>query len=191
MVKVVGSDIEIVYDWTPFFEPLPRFLILTLGLFLSTLAVALAGTTHFNGQPSPTGHRDLYAFCAILLAAGLFLTWHTLRFQPYHLCSAFINRCGIRLRWKRTNGVTSSTTTDEQFFGWDAMAMVQWSEEGQEHEFKQYLAVTLKSPALNRKKRFKFLVCDTRSPRECLALHALIPGHASRPDTVLHTLHPH
>lgn len=181
MVRIVDSDIEIVYEQELFMEPLPRAVVLVAGLAL-TAGASTTGLLQWL-QPGLTdwAARDLYLVCAGGAAVGLALSLRAVLNPDDRMSSVTIGDEGITFRWRR-GGI------QERFVGWHDMEQVTWTEEGQEHEFKQFLNVRLRQPVLGRRRVFRFLICDTRAYRECHALHAKMPAHAPRPASLKEAL---
>ncbi|MGM9427547.1 hypothetical protein [Hydrogenophaga sp. MI9] len=188
MVRIVNSDIEIVYEWELFLEPMPRSVLLLSGLSLVAGASTFALVEFARPGAIPYPARDLYGLCAAVLAAGLLMSLRAALSTRHRMSSITIADAGITFRWKPEGRFGKTPGAQEQFVAWDDMERVEWTEEGQEHEFKQYLGITLRQPIAGNRRSFRFLICDTRSYRECQALHAKIPRHAPRPGSLSEAL---
>lgn len=184
MVKIVDGDIEVIYEWGLFVGPMPRFFVLAIGITLIGSAALVALVEFLRPAVPSVSTPERMIACGALLLAGSLLTWRAAVSKLHQISSVTISDSGVRFRWKYANHLNSRTSTGEQFVDWHDMDQIEWTEEGLEHEFKQYLTITLKAPIINNKRKFKFLICDTRSYRECHALNSKIPQHAIRPSSV-------
>lgn len=181
MVKIVDGDIQMIYEWGLFYEPMPRFFVMAIGVTLIGFAALLAlGEILQPAVHSFSSPERLFA-CSALLVAGCLLAWRAAVSKLHQVSSVTISDSGISFRWKYAKHLNSRGSTGEKLVAWHDMDKVEWTEEGLEHEFKQYLTIVLKNPIINNKKKFKFLICDTRAYRECQALNSKIPQHAMRP----------
>lgn len=188
MVKIVDGDIEVIYEWVLSFEPMPRFFVLGIGVTLIGFAALLALFECLRpAAPSFFSQERLIASGALLLA-GCLLIWRATVSKLHQVSSVTISDTGITFRWKYAKHINSRSSKEEQCVAWHDMDHIEWTEEGLEHEFKQYLTITLKNPIINNKRKFKFLISDTRAYRECHALNSKIPPHAIRPGSVMAAL---
>ena len=188
MVKIVNGDIEVLYEWGLPFGPMPQLVIGAVGAIMVSSAALLffVEFVKTGGDVLPATER--LVACGLLLMIGVTLTLRAVLSKARRLGSVTIGDTGITFRWKHASPDRNATAGDNSFVGWSDMEKIEWTEEGLEHEFKQYLSVTLKVPILDNTKKYRFLICDTRSYRECQALHAKIPPQAKRPVSVLTVL---
>jgi len=185
MVKIVNGDIEVFYEWGLPFGPMPRLVLGAVGAVMvgSAVLLFLVESVKNGGAVLPATER--LVACGLLLVMGVVLTLRASLSKARHLGSVTISDTGILFRWKK---MSPDAAGENSFVGWSDMEKIEWTEEGLEHEFKQYLSVTLKEPILHNTRKYRFLICDTRSYRECDALHAKIPPQARRPVSVLAVL---
>lgn len=188
MVRIVNDDIEIVYEWELFFEPMSRAMLLSAGLALIAGAAALALAERLQTGITAWSSEALYKGCAAVAVAGLLLGLRAVMAQRHRMSSVTIGDAGITFRWRPSGRLGRPGAVQTRFVAWRDMAHVEWTEEGQEHEFKQVLNVRLREPMMGQRQVFRLLICDTRSYRECHTLHAKMPAHAPRPASLREAL---
>lgn len=185
MVKIVNGDIEVLYEWGLPFGPMPRLVLGAVGAVMAGSAVLLFLVEFLKTGGTALPATERLITCGLLLVIGVALTLRSALSKTRHLGSVTIGDTGITFRWKNTS---RDANGENSFVGWRDMEKIEWTEEGLEHEFKQYLSVTLKEPFIHNTRKYRFLICDTRSYRECQALHSKIPPQATRPAAVLAVL---
>jgi len=188
MVKIVNGDIEVFYEWGLPFGPMPRLVLGAVGAIAIASAVLLFLVEFLKTGGTILPATERLVACGMLLLIGVALTLRAALSKTRHLGSVSIGDTGITFRWKRASPYNHAAAGENSFVRWSDMEKIEWTEEGLEHEFKQYLSVTLKEPILHNTRKYRFLICDTRSYRECQALHTKIPPQARRPVSVLAVL---
>lgn len=188
MVRIVNGDIEVLYEWGLPFGPTPRLVLGAVGVVMVASALLLLLVEFVRTEASAPPANERLAVCGLLLITGVALVFRAALLKARHLASVIIGDAGITFCWKGSRPGPRAVAGERTFVGWDSMESIEWTEEGLEHEFKQYLSVTLRAPILHHNRRYRFLICDTRSQRECRALNAKIPPQARRPSSVLAVL---
>lgn len=188
MVKIVNGDIEVVYEWGLPFGPLPRMVIGAVGAILIASALMLFLVEFLKSGATVLPATERLVACGLLLVLGTALLLKGLLSKSAQIGAVTIGDSGMTFRWRGRVAPHRSGREEQTFVPWEDMEKIEWTEEGLEHEFKQYLSVALRVPIGDNARRFKFLICDTRSYRECLALNAKIPPSAVRPASVLAVL---
>lgn len=185
MVKIVNGDIEVVYEWGLPFGPMPRMVVGAVGAILvgSAGLLLLAEVLKYGTAALPA--TEWLVACGLLLVLGLALILKSLISKSAQIGAVTIGNSGMTFRSKPRSMAHQLSEGQKTFVPWDDMEKIEWTEEGLEHEFKQYLSIVLRTPIDGNARRFKFLICDTRSYRECQALNAKIPSRAERPTAVL------
>lgn len=188
MVKIVNGDIEVNYEWGVPFGPMPRLVVGAVGAILiaSSSLLFLVEVLRSGFAALPATER--LVACGLLLVLGMPLLLKGLLSTSAQIAAVTIGDSGMTFRWKRSVAPHRAGREEHTFVHWDDMEKIEWTEEGLEHEFKQYLSIALRVPISDNARRFKFLICDTRSYRECQALNAKIPSRAARPTSVLAVL---
>lgn len=188
MVKIVNGDIEVIYEWGLPFGPMPRMVVGAVGAILVASAVLLFLVEFLKSGAAALPATERLVACGLLLVLGMALLLKGLRSKAAQIGAVTIGDSGMTFRWKSRGAPHRWVEGPHTFVHWDDMESIEWTEEGLEHEFKQYLSITLRVPIGNNARRFKFLICDTRSYRECQALNNKIPQRAARPASVLAVL---
>lgn len=185
MVKIVNGDIEVVYEWGLPFGPMHRMVVGAVGAILIGSAILLFLVESLKGGAVSLPATERLVASGLLLALGVALALRGLLLKSGELGSVTIGDRGMTFRWKHRDAHRRRVEEAPTFVSWDGMDTIEWTEEGLEHEFKQYLSISLRVPIGDNTRRFKFLICETRSYRECQALNAKIPPGAARPASVL------
>lgn len=188
MVKIVNGDIEVVYEWGLPFGPMPRMVVGAAGAILVASAVLLFLVECLKSGAAALPATERLLACGLLLALGMAFMFKGLLSKAAQIGAVTIGDSGMTFRWKEQVASHHSGRKEQTFVPWDDMEKIEWTEEGLEHEFKQYLSITLRVPIGDNARRFKFLISDTRSYRECRVLNSKIPPRAARPASVLAVL---
>ena len=101
--------------------------------------------------------------------------------ELFRLHSVSIDRQGLWVYWSHAPELWGPHRPEHRFVPWADVAQLQWDEDGQEHEFKQYLLLTLHAPLSRRRRRLKLRVCEERDLARCQALMALLPPGTPHP----------
>ena len=164
--------------------PRPRIWRLGMGLACGLAAWALlpgAGPLAQLAWLQAVSPKHLQLVSALLLALGLFHGVRALASELFRLHSVSIDRQGLWVYWSHAPELWGPHRPEHRFVPWADVAQLQWDEDGQEHEFKQYLLLTLHAPLSRRRRRLKLRVCDERDLARCQALMALLPPGTPHP----------
>ena len=164
--------------------PRPRLWRLGMGLACALAAWAvLPGVgplARLEGlQAVAPAHLSMAS--ALLLAMALFQGVRALASELFRLHSVSIDRQGLWVYWSHAPELLGPHRPEHRFVPWAEVAQLAWEEDGQEHEFKQYLLVTLHTPLSRRRRRLKLRMCDERDLVRCQALMALLPAGTPHP----------
>jgi hypothetical protein len=188
MVKIVNGDIEVMCERGLSFGPVRRRVLLSVGASVMLLAVLLPllGPLRF-GLSWPLEVERWVPSGLLVLFAGV-LALKAGRPISAQLYKVTVRATGVLFEWDEYVLPNGAAVRKQAFVAWSDMEKVQWTEEGLEHEFKQYLSLSLKNTLINGVLDHKFLICDTRSYRECMALSSNLPRTTDKPAGIVDLL---